>query len=76
MLWLPRFHAYLLQGKIVSPGPPVGVKGLVQSFWLSRAALQAPGKVTTTNPHFDRAIVSVGHRGGGKFWARAREGVG
>ncbi len=53
-----------------------GVKSLIHSPWLSRPGLRPPVKITTTNPHFDRAIISVGHRGEGKFSARAREGAG
>ncbi len=76
-------ESYAYPGSI--PGPPRELKyrparGRSQehgeSRWLSRAGLQAPEKITTTNPHFDTAIISVGHRGEGKFSARAREGVG
>ncbi len=41
----------------------VGVKRLVQSSWLSRAAPQRPGKITTTNPQWGgRANLRIGGR--------------
>ena len=49
LLCLPQPYLNLLGGLSIAQ-PAVGVKGLAQAPWFSRIGLQAPGKITTTNP--------------------------